>query len=291
MTRDTSGSGDRAILDSHCHAWRRWPYSPLVPDEDSRGTIDQLLYEMDANGVDEAVVVCAAIDNNADNVEYVAFAQERHDDRLHLVADVDCSWSATYHGPGAADRLRAVAERHPRLAGFAHYVEERNDGWLLSAEADELFTLAASRGLFVSLGAGPAWQADLRVVAQRHASVPVLCNALGGIRAGERGDAEGLAEVLASASVPNIHLKVAGLPYCSVRGWDYPWPDALAALARLFEAYGPERLCWGSDFPACTRFCTYRQSLEAVRRHCTFLAPADLDLVLGGALRRILAGG
>ena len=31
-----------AILDSHCHAWRRWPYEPPVPDEASRGTIEQV---------------------------------------------------------------------------------------------------------------------------------------------------------------------------------------------------------------------------------------------------------
>lgn len=279
---------DQVIRDSHTHAWRRWPYPPLVPDEDSRGTIDQLVYEMDANGVDEAVVVCAAIENNADNVEYAAFALERHADRLHLVADLDCRWSATYHLPGAADRLRALAERYPRLAGFAHYVAEQNDGWLLSGEADELFALAANLGLFVSLGADPSWHADLRIVAQRHPSVPVLCNALGGIRARGLDHADGLAEVLASAHVPSIHLKVAGLPYCSERGFDYPWPEALAAFARLFAAFGPERLCWGSDFPACTRFCTYRQSLEAVRLHADFLTPADLDLILGGALHRVL---
>jgi L-fuconolactonase len=277
------------IVDSHCHAWRRWPYAPLVPDEDSRGTIDQLIYEMDVNGVGQAVVVCAGIDNNDDNVDYVAFAQKRYPQRLHLVADIDCSWSDTYHTPGAVDRLRAVDERLPRLAGFAHYLEEHNDGWLLSGEADRLFSFAATRGLLVSLSASPAWQSDLRALARRHPSVPVLCNALGGVRAGSAQGSSGIDEVLASASVSNIHLKVAGLPYCSERDWDYPWPDAIEALARLFDAYGPSRLCWGSDFPACTRFCTFRQSLEAIRHHCDFLTPADLRLVLGDALADILA--
>ncbi len=78
VTVGTIGYSDDgyAILDSHCHAWRRWPYPPLVPDEDSRGTIDQLLYEMDTNGIEQALVVCAAIEDNPDNVEYVAFRQQ-----------------------------------------------------------------------------------------------------------------------------------------------------------------------------------------------------------------------
>jgi predicted TIM-barrel fold metal-dependent hydrolase len=59
-------------------------------------------------------------------------------------------------------------------------------------------------------------------------------------------------------------------------------------LARIFDAFGPERLCFGSDFPASTRFCTFRQTLEAVREHCSFFSPQDLALVLGGTLRRLL---
>ena len=61
-------------------------------------------------------------------------------------------------------------------------------------------------------------------------------------------------------------------------------------LRRIFDAYGPSRLCWGSDFPASKRFCTFRQSLEAVRTHCRFLTAEDLSLVLGGTLRAVLRG-
>ena len=274
------------VFDSHCHAWRRWPYSPLVPDEDSRGTIEQLVYELDANGVEQALVVCAGIENNPDNIDYAAFARERYPDRLHLVPDLDCWWSTTYHSPGGADRLRALDERYAPV-GFTHYLAEDNDGWLRSDEAEALFTLAGERQLLVSLGAGPTWHADLRDVAQRHPEVAVLCNSLGGAHA---GDAAGIAEVLASAAVPNIHLKVAGFHYCSAHGWNHPWPDAVALLERLAATYGPARLCWGSDFPASKRYCTYRQSLEVVRSHCPFFGQDDLRLVLGENLRGILAG-
>jgi L-fuconolactonase len=275
------------ILDGHCHAWRRWPYLPPVPDEHHRGTIEQLLFELDGNGVDQALVVCAAIENNPDNIEYVALAHQRHPDRLHVLADLDCTWSATYHKPGSAARLRALTERY-ELAGFAHYLGRDNDGWLSSDEADTVFALADERDLLISLGAGPGWQADLRDVARRYPRVPVLCQSLGGIWV-ENGSITGLNEVLASADVPNIYIKVAGFSYTCPRGWDYPWPETVAALEAIYESYGPGRLCWGSDFPACTRFCNFRQSLEVVRTHCAFLSECDLELVLGGNLRSILA--
>jgi L-fuconolactonase len=279
-----------AIVDSHCHAWQRWPYPPLVPDEDSRGTAEQLIYEMNAHKVAQALVVCAAIENNPENVDYVAFARKRHPTRLRIVADVDCWWSPTYHLAGSAGRLSALADRYP-LTGFTHYVEDRNDGWLRGEEADRLFRLAAERRLIASIGAGPAWQADLRELARRHPSVPVLCHILGGARAEGGVGSEDLAEVLASAAVPNVYLKVAGLHYLAQRPWDYPWPDVIEVFARLCEAYGPTRLCWGSDFPASTRFCTFRQSLEVVRSHCPFLTPAELGLVLGETMLGLLAIG
>ena len=67
MTAPAPAPQGAAILDSHSHAWRLWPYPPAVPDEDARGAIEQLLYEMDANGVAQALVVCAAIGANPDN--------------------------------------------------------------------------------------------------------------------------------------------------------------------------------------------------------------------------------
>jgi len=275
-----------AILDCHSHAWRRWPYEPRVPDEHQRATSDQLIFEMDAHGVAQALVVCASIERNPDNLEYVAAACRLHPDRLRMVADLDCPWSATYHAAGSAGRLAALCDRYT-LAGFAHYLGDRNDGWLISDGADAVFKLASERKLIISLGAGPDWQADLRRIAARHPDVPVLCHSLGGIRV-TQGETVGLQELVASASVASIHVKLAGFHYSCADGWNFPWPETVSALERVYDAFGPERFCWGSDFPAARRFCTYRQSLEIVRTRCPFVTAQDLPRVLGENLRRLL---
>ena len=31
------------IIDSHCHAWKIWPYLPEVPDPENHGSIELLL--------------------------------------------------------------------------------------------------------------------------------------------------------------------------------------------------------------------------------------------------------
>ena len=71
------------IIDSHCHAWAHWPYEPPVPDPLSRGSIAQLLFEMDQNGVDRAVIICAAIAHNPNNTAYVVDAARSLGSPLH----------------------------------------------------------------------------------------------------------------------------------------------------------------------------------------------------------------
>ena len=81
------------------------PYEPPVPDPETRPAVEQLLFEMDRCGVDEAVLVTARIDHNPDNNDYVPECVRRYPERLYQFADVDCMWTPTYHTPGAANRL------------------------------------------------------------------------------------------------------------------------------------------------------------------------------------------
>ena len=276
------------IIDSHCHAWIYWPYDPPVPDPEQRGRVEQLLHEMDLNGVDQALIVCAQIDHNPKNNAYIADMVAQHPDRLYQVADVDCSWSPTYHQPGAADRLRQAAAQWP-LKGFTHYLRGDDDGaWLYSDEGLAFFEVAAQKKLIASIACRPAQQPALRKVAERFPSVPILCHHLAGTKANEPPPQPNLKEVLASASLPNIYIKLSGFAYCSSVDWDYPYSDTHWVVRTLYEHFGPYRMCWGSDYPVVRRFMTYRHALEAFRTHCTFVPPADQAWILGKTLHGLL---
>jgi predicted TIM-barrel fold metal-dependent hydrolase len=274
------------IVDSHCHAWRYWPYQPPVPDPESRGRVEQLLFEMDRNGVDQAAVVCARIEHNPDDNDYVHECVQRYPDRLHQIADVDCQWTPEYHTPGAADRLRAAIDRY-RLKGFTHYVKRDDDGaWLLSPDGLEFFEVAARHNQIASLALPPHLQPVLRQLAARFPTVPFLCHHMAGARVAEPAH---LPEILASAAVPNIYVKLSGFHYVAPKGWEYPFPDCRQIVRALYEHFGPDRLCWGSDYPVLRRALTYQQSIEAFRSHCDFVPPADQARVLGDTLAGLLA--
>ena len=69
------------IIDSHCHAWEYWPYQETnshepnqlpVPNPETWGNAEQLIYEMDNNKVDKATIVSAQILHNPNNNNYIA---------------------------------------------------------------------------------------------------------------------------------------------------------------------------------------------------------------------------
>ena len=275
------------IIDSHCHAWERWPYEPPVPDFHGKGRFEQLLNEMDLNGVDQAFLVCAGIEHNPHNNDYIARMSRLYSGRIRQVADVDCSWSATYHTPGAADRLRQAAERWS-LQAFTHYMKPDDDGsWLYGEDGLAFFGTAVELGLIASIACTPHHHVALHRVAERYPQLPIFIHHMGHPGVGEK---ERLAQVLASARFENIGVKVSGFYYSTKQGsWDFPYADSIREIVRpLYDTFGPERLYWGSDYPVCLRNMTYPQAIECFRSHCSFIGEADQALIMGENLRRLL---
>ena len=280
------------IVDAHTHSWPRWPYRPPVPDRQTRGCYQQLIHEMDAAGVDQAVVVSAALPGdpaNLDNNDYVAGAAAAHPGRLCQFADLDSRWSESYHRAGASGRLTELCDRLSP-AGVSHYLAAGNDGWLRSGEGQAFFAAAARRGLIVSLAAAPAWFADVCAVAASLPQTPVLLNHLALVMMHEDGVGAGLDLVRKGAGQHNLIVKVSGYYYGHDRPWRYPFTDRLEIVRAFYESWGPHRMVWASDYPNCAPHITYRQSLEVLRAEAGFIAPADLPLVLGGTMRALLDG-
>lgn len=266
------------VLDAHTHSWP------------SRGCYQDLLHEMDAAGVDAAVVVSAALPGHLDNNEYVAGAVAACPGRLYQFVDVDSRWSESYHRAGAAGRLAGLCDRLSP-AGVSHYLAAGDDGWLLSDGGRAFFAAAARRGLIVNLAAAPSWFAGIREVAASVPATPVLLNHLALVMLHPDGLAAGLDVVRRGAGQPNLIVKVSGYYYGNLQPWQYPFADRLEIVRAFYETWGPRRMVWASDYPASAPHITYRQSLDVLREHAAFIDPADLPLVLGGTLRALLDGG
>ncbi|MDF0595266.1 amidohydrolase family protein [Psychromarinibacter halotolerans] len=274
------------IVDAHCHVWRRWPYEPPVPDPDTRAGVDQLVWHMDRNGVDHAVVIAAAIGDNLDNAADAFAAAAAHPGRLTVFPDLECRWSPTFRTPGAVDRLRAALDRWD-MRGFTTYLTEEEDGdWLRGDDAGPFFALAEQRGLIASLSLTPHHLDACATLARRHPGLTILlhhhCHF--GPRSATTLKDRPLAHAIASCG--NVFVKLSGQGNVAGADEEYPYPDLDWLRAMMVELF-PGRVVWGSDFPVSSRHTTYRQSMNAVLRH-TPLTSAGREAAMGGTMARLL---
>jgi predicted TIM-barrel fold metal-dependent hydrolase len=276
------------IVDAHTHIWPRWPYDPPVPDAESRGSYENLVFQLDQNGVDQALVVNARIDRAEDNNEYGAEAVAAYPGRLHHVIDIDSRWGPDYHRPGAADRLRALVDRFDP-SGISHYLAPEVDDWFGSADAGAFFDLVAERRMLVTFAAPSVWLDQVRVLAKRYPDIPFLVNHLAVVMLHPGGVDEGLRLVLDDEDIPNLLVKVSGYYYGHDRPWDYPYLDRLPIVRAFHQSWGAGRMVWASDWPSLLPHHSYRQALQVLREHADFLSPAELDAIQGGNLAGILA--
>lgn len=265
------GQGRPATIDSHCHASSRW-YEPL----------DVLLFQMDRCGVERAVLIqlLGAMDE-AD----MRAAHARHPDRFAWVGTLDpqqTDWRDTLH--------RAVDRGAAGLRMRAGWRSPGEDPLALWREAERM-------GLRISL-VGPATDfcdGKLADVAENCPGLTLVLEHLGGLARPDVGDIHNaLHPVCDLAALPNIMLKLPGLGQLTprLRSVDGPGPAldlaaVLPVLTATMEAYGPDRLMWGSDFPPVAAREGYAHALDWCRDQIEAQWPQASPAVFGGTAQRV----
>jgi predicted TIM-barrel fold metal-dependent hydrolase len=246
---------------------------------------------MDENAVSRALIVCADIgpDENRPNHIFAQQARRAFPGRFELVAELDSFWAPHHHKPGALDRLHRALNDAPDAVGITHYATGPNDGWFRTGEARDVFEQLADRRMLASIAVPPNWLDDLYELAAAVPGVSILLHHCGGFALGPhvRDD---LATVCRGASLPNVVVKASGFYYVeSSRPWDFPFRDVHENFCTILNAYGADRLAWGSDFPASIGRVTYRQSIEMVAAAAPDLNDASRHAIFGGTMARLLS--
>lgn len=251
------------VVDAHHHVWdlsvrdQDWiaADSPLRRDF----TMADLAPEAAAAGVDRTVLV-QTITVPEETPEFLALAAG-HD----LVAGV-VGWTDLTR-PDVADelaRLRALPGGS-RLKGIRHQVQgEPDPEWLLRPDVRRGLTAVADAGLVYDLVVLPH---QLPACAKAADSLPHLTFVLDHL--GKPPIASGALEPWAStvrtlAALPNTVCKLSGMvTEADLAAWTI---DDLRPYAdTVLDAFGPERLMFGSDWPVCTLAATYGGVLDTAR--------------------------
>lgn len=259
------------IVDAQIHVWmadspqRPWPRAgaddrtaepqramPLSPDE--------ALAAMDAAGVDRAILVPPSWEGDRNDLALAAAAA--HPDRFAVMGRVPAGTATLAHWLSQPNMLGARA--------------------ILTSETEdhELWREAADAG--VPLMIAPAGKLPLlAAIVRRYPQLRVIVDHMGARvhRTGSAAFAD-LEQLLALAALPNVAVKATCLPDYS--GEQKPWADVTPYLHRLFHAFGPQRLFWGSDLSRLP--CPYPELVDFFRDELDWLTGGDRDLVMGEAI-------
>ena len=258
------------IADAQIHLWAKGNPSPQ--HRQTPYLMDEALRDMDAAGISRAVVHPVMWD--PDSNELAVEAAAAHPDRFGIMGWVYLDQ------PEERAKLETWKQR-PGMKGLRFYFSEpRSRSWPADGTLDWLWPVAERLGLPVSLAAG-AFLPKVGEIAARHPGLRLSVDHMG-VPPGTDGAESAyrnLDQLLALAQHPNIAVKATGQPGY-VRD-PYPFPSIHDALHRVFDAFGPRRMFWGTDI---TRMhCSWRQCVTLFTEELPWLKGADLDLVMGRA--------
>jgi L-fuconolactonase len=261
-------------VDAQVHVWapntpeRPWP-SRHQPHRPVPITKDDLLREMTAAVVDRAVLVPPSWEGERNDVALAA--AQAHPDRFAVMGRFD---------PEAPESrgLMPTWLKQPGMLGLRFTFHRPLLRPLLTeGRVDWLWPEAEKAGVPIMT---LALHSDLHLIdaiAQRHPGLKLVIDHLG-LHHGK--DAEAFKEfdkLLPLAKRPNIAVKATCLPHFTTDA--YPFRALHPYVKRVYDAFGPKRIFWGSDLSRLP--CTYRQCVTMFTEEMPFLSATDLEWIMG----------
>lgn len=273
-------------VDAHHHYWRidRGDYGWLTPDLAPiyRDFLPaDLAPLLGAAGVERTVLVQAA--PTVAETELLLGLAAASDSVAGVVGWVDME---------AADAPRVVADlaADPWLKGLRPMIQDIADpDWMLRPELAPAFAALVEADLVFDALVKPLHLANLMTLVERHPGMTLVIDHgakpdIGHWRPGDRDFAAWAEGLAALADAPRVHCKLSGLVTEAAPGWR---TDDLRPYAEtLLEAFGPERLLWGSDWPVLLQAGDYEGWCRTTDELLVGLDAAERAAVLGGTAAR-----
>jgi len=160
-----------------------------------------------------------------------------------------------------AERTLETLRAHPRLAGLRHVVQdEPDDRFLLRADFQRGVALLRRFGLTYDLLVYPRQLPAVLELVAAFPEQPFVVDHLAkpAVRAGQVEPWR--THIRALARFPNVSCKISGL-LTEARWKEWKRADFGPYLATAVEAFGEDRLMFGSDWPVCLLSGSYQDAI------------------------------
>ncbi|HEX7936542.1 MAG TPA: amidohydrolase family protein [Paraburkholderia sp.] len=238
------------IIDIHPHIISddetRYPPAPLFGkrsewSQERPNTVEALIEAMDEAGVAKAAVVHSSTTYGFDN-SYVVDGCNQYKDRLAAVGSVDM----------LADDVQAVIVSWAArgLAGLRIFTggstKDFDPSELDNPRSFRAWEMLAELKLPMCIQTGPVGLPQVRMLAGKFPGVNIILDHLGRPDVLDGPPYANAASLFALADLPNIYLKLTPRIFGDVKK---DKASAETFFPRVVEAFGAERLAWGSNFP------------------------------------------
>ena len=264
------------IVDAQVHIWsadspdRPWPPGRAVQVQKPYPvTKEMVLAAMDEAGVDRAVLIPPSWEGDYNDL--VLEAAQRHPDRFAAMGRI------AVEKPESRDLVPGWKSQ-PGMLGIRltfHIAEHRK--MLFDGTADWLWPIAERCGIPIMVYA-PTSVRKFEEIAARHSGLRLVIDhlALGVHARGNLAFVE-LADVCRLARFANVAVKASALPCHTML--PYPFRDLHPHIRRVYDAFGPKRMFWGTDW---TRLpCPWREAVTLFTEELDWLTADDKEWIMG----------
>ena len=252
------------IVDAHAHASPYW----LEP-------VEVLLYQMNSNGVEKATLVGLDGQTHDKYNRYLIECARRFPGRFSPVIVID-------------------AERSDASAVLAKWAREGAEGLRLGTNIRSpgedplaLWKACGECGLPVSCKGGGFASDEFHRLVQALPTVTFILEHLGKPKLDEAYPFPTYKKTLGLAGFPNVYIKVGGMGEICKRPFPFRDPfytahEAPAFIRMAYDAFGPSRMMWSSNYPPSGHLEGYRNTLRYVEDHLdTFCSREDKEWIFG----------
>ena len=271
-------------VDAHHHFWQRsrpfnyaWLDAPALAPIRRDFLPEDLEPLIRAEGVDATVLVQTQHDLREN--DWALELADRHPFIAGVVGWVDLT---------SADCERQLLDvrMHPKFVGVRHVTQdEPDDGFLLRDDVVRGLKVLERHQVPFDLLLYVKHLPFVPTLAEHVPDLPMVIDHLAKpeIKAGKTEN--WLPHLRAAAHCPNVYCKLSGM--VTEADWDgWESADLKPYVQAALDAFGPDRLMFGSDWPVCELAGTYAEVREALVDALGPISKAEHDAIFGGTAVR-----
>ena len=265
------------LIDPHVHVWTHDPQFPFAketrnpPAEDA--TVEMLLDLMKKHNVERTVII-QVIHYRWDN-SYVAAVLKKHRNTFHGVARVDPE------NPANPDHLSKLTEEGFRGVRLSPAGNASGD-WFKGPLMPPLWKRCEQLKVPMTVLAPISRMPDVAALGDKHPDLTLVIDHMADCPIDQPAELE---KLIALRRYPKLFVKISHT--WSLSKQPFPFKDTWAQVKKLYDAFGPQRLMWATDWPIVNSKANYTQALAVVKDEMDFLNAEDKSWILSKTIERV----